>query len=80
MKLLLIIIFISIPIAKSLIEIEDCSGLKNQESFWEKITHGYNKKQPPDEDMIRVFIRVEIAVVETIDITSASLKLKALTW
>lgn len=74
------IVLIFIPIVESLIEVEECVGLAKQRSFWEKITKGYNKKQPPDVNSIKVFIRVEVIAIQNIDTNSGSAKIKAITW
>lgn len=77
---LLIIFFVLSSTVESLIEIEECVGLGEQRSFWEKITNGYNKKQPPNVDVIKVYVRAEIATIQNIDVNSGSTKIYLITW
>lgn len=73
------IIFL-IQIVNSLIEIEKCAGLAEQKNFWKKIIEGYDKQQPPPVEMITVFMKVNINVVDNIDVNSGSAKIQFTAW
>jgi hypothetical protein len=79
MKPSVILVFF-IQSVSSLIEIERCIGLAEQKNFWKRISDGYDKQQPPPAEVITVFLRVNINVVENIDVNSGSAKVQFTTW